>query len=91
MNEQIYSGPALPRRVRTAFAYLEFLQTRRQPCCHPPGDLNKQELAAEVAALRTLVQFMTGEQEFVEPMPPPAPAAGASASDSSAPREARAS
>jgi hypothetical protein len=71
MNKQIFSGPALPRRVRTAFAFLDFLQTRRQPCCHPPGDLSKQEIAAEAAALRTLVQFMTGEEEFVEPPPPP--------------------
>ncbi|MBL9121707.1 MAG: hypothetical protein JNL80_17510 [Phycisphaerae bacterium] len=92
MNEQIFSGPPLPRRVRTAFAYLEYVQSRLQPCCHPAGELSKQEAAVEAAALRTLVQFMTGEHEFVDPMPPPAPAAsGVSNAEEQAPREATAS
>ena len=92
MNEQIFSGPPLPRRVRTAFAYLEYVQSRLQPCCHPAGELSKQEAAVAAAALRTLVQFMTGEHEFVDPMPPPAPAnAGVSNAEEQAPREATAS
>lgn len=94
MNEQIFNGPPLPKRVRTAFAFLEYLQSRLQPCCHPPGELTKQEAATQSAALRTLVQFMTGEEDFVEPLPPPAPiGAGkeANTGEPSAPREVRAS
>lgn len=83
MNEQIFAGSPLPRRVRVAFAYLEYVQSRLHPCCHPPGELSKQEAAAEVAAIRTLVQFMTGEQEFSDPPPPPGPAV-----EQAAPREA---
>ncbi len=81
MNEQIFSGPPIPRRVRAAFAYLEYVQSRLQPCCHPPGELTKQEHATEVVALRTLVQYLAGEQEFVEPMPPPPPGSVANTSD----------
>lgn len=92
MNEQIFNGPPLPRRVRAAFAYLEYVQSRVQPCCHPPGELSKQEAATEVVALRTLVQFMTGEQEFVEPIPPPLPVAKeGSSTEELAPRGATAS
>jgi len=87
MNEQIFSGPPLPRQVRAAFAYLEYVESRIQPCCHPPGELTKQESAVEVAALRTIVQFMTGEQEFVDPVPPPPPvnAAACKTDDDAAP------
>lgn len=93
MNDNVFNGPPLPTRVRAAFAYLEYVKERLQPCCHPPGELSKQESATEVAALRTLVQFMTGEQEFADPVPPPPPPCRQEAvgSEGPAPREARAS
>jgi hypothetical protein len=66
MDTEITNGPPLPSRVRTAFAYLAYVQSRIQPCCHPAGELTKHEEAVERIALRTLVEFMTGECEFAE-------------------------
>ncbi|MDZ4753315.1 MAG: hypothetical protein SGJ11_02315 [Phycisphaerae bacterium] len=71
------------------------LRTLSRPassCCHPPGELTKQESAVEVAALRTIVQLMTGEQEFVDPVPPPPPltAAACKTDDDAAPLGAKA-
>jgi hypothetical protein len=95
MNEQIFEGPPLPSRVRAAFAYLEYVQSRLQPCCHPAGELTKQELAAEAAALRVFVQYVTGEHDFADPATPPPPAGAASepahGTGSAASREATAS
>ncbi|MBL9147218.1 MAG: hypothetical protein JNM94_00850 [Phycisphaerae bacterium] len=69
MDTEVMNGPPLPSRVRTAFAYLSYVQSRLQPCCHPAGELTKHEEAVERIALRTLVEFMTGECEFADDSP----------------------
>ncbi|MFO0827244.1 MAG: hypothetical protein U0572_03755 [Phycisphaerales bacterium] len=69
MDIEILNGTPLPPRVRAAFAYLGYVQSRLQPCCHPAGELTKHEEAAERIALRTLVEFMTGECTFADEPP----------------------
>jgi hypothetical protein len=69
------NGPPLPPRIKAAFDYLSHVRdlTSQYDASIPARELSPLEKSVQLAALRTLQQYLLGEMDFSKPPPPPSP------------------
>jgi hypothetical protein len=69
------NGPPLPPRIKAAFDYLSHVRdlTSQYDASIPARELSPLEKSVQLAALRTLQQYLLGEMDFADTPPPPNP------------------